>query len=725
MNVYFNYTTRKLCSYDGLEITNTALYPRIPFGFKPVVDLYIGEETIEGYKPKDLSYLGIFAMGIDTDYIESTPLMAEIMPNKIITSDKINGHLSILVNADSDNFKNKLGSNEEVQASANLVGFNADREPIELIKFKLYAVNVSIQQLITSINNYVVEYSIIFDSNGGIGQSLIPFTGTSYIIPVCALAKSGFVFEGWTDGTNIYQAGDAITLTADKTLTAVWIESAVYYEDWSNLANYSIYDNDTSETIPLATSGLVVNNQRITSTLSHIGFDGVNPIESGIYEAEIGISEIDISTAYMSLANIGGDIYRNSDTNEITLLISGLNEIILLETSCKFKIKYDSESKISNLSYKCNNNEWVDEVAQSDCVDSAFCYCNLGKGGYISQITRKPLTEPVVYKYKIVFDCNGNTSGTIPDTLKVPINTVIIVPTKNDLAKTGLEYRGWYSSVDGLTYIGGENLTITSDVTFAIIWENDWKVTVINEIGTNHYYVTKGSPIDLPTTVYSNESGGRTIATYYKTETGEIVTPESYIPVSDITLTAYLEPNYYSDWKNSTIKDDNGGALTSLDFANSFIHHTGVDDFISYTRFVGIETKQSKDKLFAIKSVYIDNIEGTYYYKLTFKPNEGGFIYSIQEGVIQYITSDTTIRIFNGTTWTTKALSVNADGYYECLIGQKIDNSNTAFILFADSGNFDSPIFEECPVGISYDHYISLELFGNAKLGITRRIILP
>lgn len=52
--------------------------------------------------------------------------------------------------------------------------------------------------------------------------------GESIIIPASTMSKSGYTFEGWSDGTNVYHGGDSYTSTGDNVVfTAIWVETAV------------------------------------------------------------------------------------------------------------------------------------------------------------------------------------------------------------------------------------------------------------------------------------------------------------------------------------------------------------------------------------------------------------------------------------------------------------------------------------------------------------------
>ena len=75
-----------------------------------------------------------------------------------------------------------------------------------------------------------------FDVNGATGTSPASATYTTGGAAASApaqgdLIKPGYTFGGWSDGSNTYAPGDPITLTSNKTLTAIWTPTvfAVHY----------------------------------------------------------------------------------------------------------------------------------------------------------------------------------------------------------------------------------------------------------------------------------------------------------------------------------------------------------------------------------------------------------------------------------------------------------------------------------------------------------------
>ncbi len=90
-----------------------------------------------------------------------------------------------------------------------------------------------------------------------------------------AISREGFVFQGWTDGTNSYRAGDEITVTGNVTLTAVWTavgQNTVTYvgggEGVTGLPAVQSFEKDAevtlTSTVPVR-AGYVFDGWEVTS----------------------------------------------------------------------------------------------------------------------------------------------------------------------------------------------------------------------------------------------------------------------------------------------------------------------------------------------------------------------------------------------------------------------------------------------------------------------------
>ncbi|NCA74193.1 MAG: hypothetical protein EOM93_05060, partial [Gammaproteobacteria bacterium] len=71
-----------------------------------------------------------------------------------------------------------------------------------------------------------VAYTVTYSVDGGSASAPVQpalSEGRSFIIADYDGTRDGYTFGGWTDGTDVYQAGDEYIMgTSDVTLTAVW-----------------------------------------------------------------------------------------------------------------------------------------------------------------------------------------------------------------------------------------------------------------------------------------------------------------------------------------------------------------------------------------------------------------------------------------------------------------------------------------------------------------------
>ena len=93
-----------------------------------------------------------------------------------------------------------------------------------------YMTLASTATLIITTNETDYTLKLSYNANGGSGApsaqtATVTTTGTpshTFTISNTTPTRSGYTFSGWTDGSNTYQPGGSITITANKTLTAVW-----------------------------------------------------------------------------------------------------------------------------------------------------------------------------------------------------------------------------------------------------------------------------------------------------------------------------------------------------------------------------------------------------------------------------------------------------------------------------------------------------------------------
>ncbi|MBR0282013.1 MAG: InlB B-repeat-containing protein, partial [Oscillibacter sp.] len=97
------------------------------------------------------------------------------------------------------------------------------------------------------------RYTATFDANGGEGamDAISDLKGHQITLPANAFsAPTGKVFNGWLDGESAYQPGEAYTLTADMTFSAIWADAVTVTFDSNGGGAVD------SQTIPINTNAV-------------------------------------------------------------------------------------------------------------------------------------------------------------------------------------------------------------------------------------------------------------------------------------------------------------------------------------------------------------------------------------------------------------------------------------------------------------------------------------
>ena len=96
-------------------------------------------------------------------------------------------------------------------------------------------------------------FGVSFDANGGTGEMAdVDEVIGGYVLPDCAFVALGYVFDHWSVGRNVYNAGDSVKSNRDIVVKANWktVEYTITYDvdggenDPSNIDSYTIEDPD-------------------------------------------------------------------------------------------------------------------------------------------------------------------------------------------------------------------------------------------------------------------------------------------------------------------------------------------------------------------------------------------------------------------------------------------------------------------------------------------------
>ena len=142
----------------------------------------------------------------------------------------------------------------------------------------------------TSGDTPSTTYSVTYDCNGGTSGCPSNQNGVSAgqkITIAGEPTRTDYTFDGWSDGTDLYDAGDEYTVNGNVTFTAQWTESTtpqpsdnVYTLFSGELieGNYIIYYN-----------GKAMKNSRINSTTKRLGYSEVTPTNDVIENPDASI----------------------------------------------------------------------------------------------------------------------------------------------------------------------------------------------------------------------------------------------------------------------------------------------------------------------------------------------------------------------------------------------------------------------------------------------------
>ena len=78
------------------------------------------------------------------------------------------------------------------------------------------------------INSYTISYAAGSGSGSGPASPTTVINGSTFTLPANTFTRAGYSFAGWSDGTNIYQAGDSYpAASGNVSLTATWTASSL------------------------------------------------------------------------------------------------------------------------------------------------------------------------------------------------------------------------------------------------------------------------------------------------------------------------------------------------------------------------------------------------------------------------------------------------------------------------------------------------------------------
>lgn len=113
---------------------------------------------------------------------------------------------------------------------ANVNGYDATLGANKLGTLTVTNETVSGSDSFEQVGGTAVQFTVTFTSESGtsnVPQAIKVAGGSSTVLPEQIPVRHGYVFAGWTDGTNVYSAGDGYRVLQNVTFSAKW-EKAVF-----------------------------------------------------------------------------------------------------------------------------------------------------------------------------------------------------------------------------------------------------------------------------------------------------------------------------------------------------------------------------------------------------------------------------------------------------------------------------------------------------------------
>ena len=399
----------------------------------------------------------------------------------------------------------------------------------------------------TATNIVIDSYTISYAAGGGSGSSPVSPTtvinGSTFIVPANTFTRDGYSFAGWSDGTNIYQAGDTYpSASGNVTLTATWAASSLTIT----------YDSQSGSAISTGS----------TTTGGSIASSPGTPTRAGY------------TFAGWFIASTGGSAisfpYTHSQTSNFTLYAQWTGDALtpeigeVLTTNDGFTVSQKNYDSSFTYSFTLTNGA----LATMDITNGLITVTNLsvGTSSTITITTTRSNYQtgtatatgnPTPYK-TVIFDANGGAGSMNAQSARTTTTL-----SSNTFTRQYYEFAGWNLNSDGTgnTYSDGQTFDFSSDITLYAIWNPITFIVSYDSQGgsavTNGSTTYNGKIASAPT--QPTRSGHTFLGWFTAASGGSVITFEyTHNQTSNFTL--------YAQWSADTLTityDSQGGSSIS------------------------------------------------------------------------------------------------------------------------------------------------------------------
>lgn len=351
-----------------------------------------------------------------------------------------------------------------------------------------------------------VSYSIKYTLNGGIvlGENPTSYTSNTPTFELINPIKDGAKFLGWT-GTNGNEPEEKVIIGKGSTGNRVYV--ANWDDDFTITYNLNggFMEGSSNPTSYNAKSDAITLINPVKDGYTFLGWTGTgltaNTLKVVIPTGSTGDREY---TANWAEKFFKID-WKNYDGTDL------LNEVVSYGVIPKYSGA--TPTRASTALYEYVFSGWSPKVVKAT-----------NDATYTAQFTEKLKT------YKVTFNGNGSTSGTMADQTFTAGKAAKL--TSNLFVKTGYSFNGWNTKANGtgISYANNASYTASSDITLYAQWNDSMEITVnfhyedgTDSQSTKKVYLNKeyGS---LPTPILT----GNTFSGWY-TEDNKLITSSSIV----------------------------------------------------------------------------------------------------------------------------------------------------------------------------------------------------
>lgn len=197
--------------------------------------------------------------------------------------------------------------------------------------------------------NPPITYTVTYDCNGGTSgcpSNLTDVTAGTLITIADAPTRTDYTFDGWSDGTNLYDAADEYTVNGNVTFTAQWTENTPPQPSGDSYALFS--DNlEEGDYIIVYDNGAMKN----TVNADRLEYTAVTPQDDIITTSDRSIVwHIAPSGDYWTIQSLADNQYAASTgvKNKAQLLDNGTDDMALWTASGNSTYEFVNKKNAAN-----------------------------------------------------------------------------------------------------------------------------------------------------------------------------------------------------------------------------------------------------------------------------------------------------------------------------------------------------------------------------------------